>query len=293
MSENNLPAKVNETDHWMALIERVLTIPDLQISNLERILALRDRERHEAALEEFNRDLAACQAEIKQVARDKPNSAFNSKYASHKAMDDEQRPVAEKYGFAWTVTWLATENNIMVYEGTLSRGRIEKTFRLPVALTSLPNEGPRGGRMAQTPIQVTGSITTYMRKYLLMMAFNIVPADNVDDDDGESQRFRPKFWDRSPPPRQPQPQHTQQRPNGGDVWMKETIKLVSEPTGIDDKAHALRERLVPWSDNVEALERFSDNLLWKAYVAEQFPPDSEILTEVVVDLIQQARGTAA
>lgn len=198
---DNVPALAPATDdRWMAIVERVMASPTLPIDNLERILALRDREREMAALEDFNRSLAACQAEVKQIGRDKTNPAFRSRYSSLTAVDAEIRPIREKYGLGWMVSQSPAEGSgNLRYEGTISKGRIERKVYLEVDRSVLTGEGPRGGRIGATPIQLAGSVTSYMRRYLLMMAFDLVTADG--DDDGEAAR-RPSW---SPAPSRPEP----------------------------------------------------------------------------------------
>lgn len=225
-----------QPDPWLAIVERVITTPDLAIDNLERILALRDRERHGAALEEFNNAFAACQAEIKQIAKDKPNPAFKSNYSTLAAVDEEIRPVREKYGFGWLVSQATAESPDNVrFEGILSKGRIEKTVWLEVGRKAFTGEGPQGGRMAQLPIQIVGSITTYMRRYLLMMAFDVVPSDDIVDDDGEVMR-RSGYKPPSPPPQPgngqaaPPPSNGEERAKRWRVWIDARAKEMSLAT---------------------------------------------------------------
>ena len=204
MSENLPSLPADTEDRWMAIVERVLADPAAPIENLERILAMREKERAGAALELFNRSLAAAQSELEQVAKDKPNPAFRSMYSSHSAVDAEIRPIREKYGFSWLVSQGPAENpeTHIRFVGTLALGRCEKTVYLEVR--KAPLEGPRGGRMAQTAVQETGSITTYMRRYLVMLAFDIVPVDNPHDDDGEGGRTVTERTTVQPPSRREQ-----------------------------------------------------------------------------------------
>ena len=77
--------------------------------------------------------------------------------------------------------------NTIVFEGELSKGRWKKLVRLPVDRTALVvAEGPKGGRAALTVTQQIGSLTTYMRKYLLGLMFNVITVDDLrHDDDGD------------------------------------------------------------------------------------------------------------
>lgn len=286
MSENNLPA--TRATSIAEVIERVVRDPTIEIARFEAIIALQERIEAREAKRQFAEAMARLQAEMPQVTRDAVNPFARSRYATYEAIDREIRPYYTKHGFSTSFRTKATNGRMKVTCVVRHVGGHEEAEH---EFESGPDQSGSKGQSSKTEVQGFGSVITYGKKYTLCAAFGIALQDDETDDDGVRPPLPFRSSGRVAYP--PQPQHTQPKPNGGDVWMKETIKLVSEPTEIDDKAHALRERLVPWSDNVEALERFSDNLLWKAYVAEQFPPDSEILTEVVVDLIQQARGTAA
>ena len=238
MSELTIPA--NTEDRWMAIVERVLADPTAPIENLERILALRERERAGAALELFNRSLAAAQSELEQVAKDKPNPAFRSMYSSHSAVDAEIRPIREKYGFSWLVSQAPAENpeTHIRFTGTLALGRCEKEVYLEVRKTSL--EGPKGSRMAQTPVQETGSITTYMRRYLVMLAFDIVPVDNPHDDDGEGGRTVD-----APVTRPPSTRSTTPDPEPGESMVDYAKRIQGGAPPVDAGKEILEQRQKP------------------------------------------------
>jgi len=234
MSEN-LPtlANANTEDRWFAIVERVLADPALPIENLREVLTMRNQERDGMALETFNRNLASAQAEIEQIAKDKPNPAFRSMYSSLAAVDKELRPVREKFGFSWLVSQAPAENPAthVRFTGTLALGRCEKIVYLEVAKSNL--EGPKGGRVAQTAVQETGSITSYMRRYLAMLAFDIVPVDDPADNDGQTQR---------PPQKGNSDWH--QQAGDRDPWVKWVDTFIYEARRITnaEEAHALLER---------------------------------------------------
>jgi len=240
MSELTIPA--NTEDRWMAIVERVLADPTAPIENLERILALRERERAGAALELFNRSLAAAQSELEQVAKDKPNPAFRSMYSSHSAVDAEIRPIREKYGFSWLVSQAPAENpeTHIRFTGTLALGRCEKEVYLEVRKASL--EGPKGSRMAQTPVQETGSITTYMRRYLVMLAFDIVPVDNPHDDDGEGGR---QIAGDTPVTRPPPTRSTTPDPEPGESMVDYAKRIQGGAAPVDAGKEILEQRQKP------------------------------------------------
>lgn len=292
MSENNLPA--TRATSIAEVIERVVRDPTIEIARFEAIIALQERIEAREAKRQFAEAMAHLQAEMPQVTRDAVNPFARSRYATYEAIDREIRPYYTKHGFSTSFRTKATNGRMKVTCVVRHVGGHEEAEH---EFESGPDQSGSKGQASKTEVQGFGSVITYGKKYTLCAAFGIALQDDETDDDGVRPPLPFRSSGRVAYP--PQPQHTQSgpgpqpKPNGGDVWMKETIRLVDERVNIDDKAHVLRNRLIPWADNVDALERFADNLLWKAYVAEQIPPDVEIFNEIIVDLIDQARGNAA
>lgn len=119
--------------------------------------------------------LAKAQGDIENVAKDKENPHFKSRYATLAAVLDEARPKFAKHGLAILQMPVNGEgtNLGVVTRLTHSSGQwIEST--LYVAPTKYDAQG-------------AGSAITYLRRYSLMAIAGIAP----DDDDGEAAIGRP------------------------------------------------------------------------------------------------------
>lgn len=193
---DQLPAPVS--DQWMGMVQQFMQRPEASIDMLERLLALREKEMRDRAQVEFNTAFARCQANVSKAEKDKPNPLFRSRYASIGAMYDAVWPAVMAEGFNWTVTALKEapagwDNSMLWFQGKLSKGIISDTVELPIAREALTViEGPKGGRPAMNATQALGSLTTYMRKYLLGLMFSVVTAeDEALDNDGGGGRPLP------------------------------------------------------------------------------------------------------
>ena len=54
-----------------------------------------------------------------------------------------------------------------------------------------PPDIARNERVPRTPVQSVGSTTTYLRRYLFLMALNLVPGGDPTDDNGETRGLAP------------------------------------------------------------------------------------------------------
>jgi len=178
---------VGPQDPMLAFIERAARDPAFSVEKVEALLRLQVEQQKRVALREFIFDQNAMQAELTQIAKDRPNPAFHSKYASLEAIDKAARPIYAKYGFSVSFgTAPASQQGWVHITCRLSHrgGHTEEhSLEGPVSL-----EGGRGGRIAATPIQSVGSTVTYLRRYLIQLVLNLVATNDPEDTDGEHLR---------------------------------------------------------------------------------------------------------
>ena len=174
-------------DPMLAFIERAARDPAFSVEKVEALLRLQVEQQKRVALREFIFDQNAMQAELTQIAKDRPNPAFHSKYASLEAIDKAARPIYAKYGFSVSFgTAPASQQGWVHITCRLSHrgGHTEEhSLEGPVSL-----EGGRGGRITATPIQSVGSTVTYLRRYLIQLVLNLVATNDPEDTDGEHLR---------------------------------------------------------------------------------------------------------
>ena len=176
----------------LAFIDRAARDPDFDIAKFGALL-----DRHEAMVERqkrdaFNQAMAEVQADIGAIAKSGKNPSFQNPYAKMEDLDREARPVYSRHGFSvrYGSAEAPREGWLRVTLTIAHRDGYSEQHYLDGPIDSAPSE-----RVRRTGIQSVGSTVTYLRRYLLQMVLNLVPANDPADDDGEAPRQRP------PPPR--------------------------------------------------------------------------------------------
>ncbi|HEY6255090.1 MAG TPA: ERF family protein [Xanthobacteraceae bacterium] len=180
----------------LSFIERAARDENFDVSKFEALLRMQRELADQQALQAFNAAMARVEEEIGPVLRDRLNPAVNRKYATLEAMDAVARPVYSRHGFSVrfgcapspTPNWMRITCTVSHAAGYSEQNYLDS----PVDLQQ--------GARARSPVQAVGSTITYLRRYLLQMAFNIVLADDETDDDGEATR-RDRQAERAYPPR--------------------------------------------------------------------------------------------
>lgn len=174
-----LPAAT--VDPVLSMIERVVMDPNADLDKLERMLAMKERIDADAARRAFSDAMAACQAEMQPVARNKKNDQTRSKYADLAAIYTACKPLVSKYGFSFSTFPASTEKpGMMGVRWTLRHkaGHEESDM----AEIPLDDKGMKG-TANKTQTHAFGSTASYARRYLFCMIFDIATGD---DDDGQS-----------------------------------------------------------------------------------------------------------
>ena len=165
----------------MSTTERLLTAAvdkGLQLEALEKLIELKNKEEARQAKAEFALHFAIMQGELKPVKKTheaKKDGRTMYTYATIEDILRENGPIIASHGFSYK--WREEESEagrrfICVVSGY---GHTEETsFDTPkISGTSMMN-----------PIQVMASMSTYGRRYSLLLAFGILVED--EDDDGQS-----------------------------------------------------------------------------------------------------------
>jgi hypothetical protein len=148
--------------------------------------------RHQAR-HAYNAAMARVAEEQEPVVRDAKNPHIGNKYAKLETIDAALRPIYSKHGFSIRYGSEPTVDGRLHITCTVAHaGGHSETLGLSAPLDAMGT----GGRASKTGVQAVGSSVTYLRRYLLTMAFNVVTTD--DDDDGEASR---QVRRSEPPPR--------------------------------------------------------------------------------------------
>ena len=169
-----------------ALIARAIEA-NVPVEALERLLAMRAELKRELAREEFNRALAAFQADIPPITKTKVAriETARGKYTYHYAdIADIQRAIAPRMrDSGLSVTFDTTQE-----ADTLTVTCIVHHVDGHSERTAFPVPIDRTARMNDT--QKVGSALTYGRRYALCAALGIVTAEDDDDGQGAGQLAR-------------------------------------------------------------------------------------------------------
>lgn len=176
----------------VSMIERVVMDASLPIERLEKMLDLKERAdaredamRAERARQDFNAALAACQAAMPVVGKNRTNDHTRSKYTDLAGVMDAVGPIIADHGFSLSFNPQAGDDASRIYvRWTLAHaGGHERTD-----IASFPIDAAgTGGRTNKTPIQAEHSSRTYARRYLVMDLFNIA---TTEDNDGNAAKAK-------------------------------------------------------------------------------------------------------
>jgi ERF superfamily len=170
-----------------SLIERASRDPNFDVGKFEVLVRLQMEVSAKEAVRSFNRAMAVAQSEMQPVIRDAANAHLRAKYATLAAIDADMRPIYTRHGFSIRFGSAPSPRagDMRVTITVAHRDGYFETNHLDCP-TSLV--GSQGGRTQMTSVQQVGAVVTYLRRYLQVMAFNIVLSDDVGDDDGEVMR---------------------------------------------------------------------------------------------------------
>lgn len=196
-------ADLPQTTSVLNVIARAASDPSVDIDKLQALLAMQERVVAAQNRQAFNQAMAEAQAEMESVVRNRVNPHTQSKYAQLEAIDNGIRPVYTRHGFS--VRYRCGEprepggvNVICVVSHR--DGHVEE-----FPLEAPPDGVGSRGSSNKSGVQAVGSTITYLRRYALMMAFNVTVTNDPDDDDGESARGRSQQRQAEQKPKEPPP----------------------------------------------------------------------------------------
>lgn len=174
----------------------------VDIGKLTALIELQERVAARDAQAAYAEAMAAVAAELEPVKKDAKNPTYQRMYATLDAIDNALRPIYGRHGFSVSYgSEPAPPGHITITCTLAHRAGHSKTERM-----TAPLDLQQGGR-GRTAVQAVGSTISYLRRYLITMAFNVSMAG--EDDDGETTRRPPQQAEhgrRAAPPR-PAPTH--------------------------------------------------------------------------------------
>lgn len=186
----------------LSIIARAASDPSVDIDKLERLLAMKERMDAKTAEQAFNDSMNAAQAEVRAIGWDKQNGQTHSAYVTYAKMDGAVRPIYIRHGFSLSFDTgePANPQEVRFLCYVSHKDGHTRTYKV-----DMPADGKGAkGNDVMTRTHAFGSATSYGRRYLLKMIFNIVEA--AEDDDGvsaskqdkrsQAQKAWDETWDR-------------------------------------------------------------------------------------------------
>jgi len=151
------------------------------LAQLEKLLALKERFEANEAKKVFASSFAIVQANIASVAKTKSNPQTHSKYAGLDGIIESAKPIYTKEGFSiiFYEGQSTAEGCIRICSDVLHTAGHKETYYYDVPLDGVGIKGNAN----MTKIHGKASSTSYGRRYLMCMIWNIPTGD---DDDGNA-----------------------------------------------------------------------------------------------------------
>lgn len=147
---------------------------------LKQFMDLQERYEANEARKAFAKDMALCQKKMPVIVADSPNVQTSSLYAKLGKITSIIAPVYTAQGFSLMFDEIPIDGDLMRIQATvLHRMGHQQIFHYDVPL----DLGGLRGNENKTPIQAKGSSTTYARRYLTCMIFNLAVGDDLDGQD--------------------------------------------------------------------------------------------------------------
>lgn len=186
----------HQENSLFALIDKALNKENIDISVIEKMLDMQERIMNKNAEMQFNADFSIMSSDLPAVSRSK--KGHNGKYAPIEKINEEIKPVLEKYGFAVSFSIEQNENRVTAKCILRHKGGHKEE-------TSVTVFNDQSG--SKNPAQAVGSAITYAKRYALCAMLNISLEDV--DDDAQSIQPQPQYKQSQPQRKKPYPNEYQ------------------------------------------------------------------------------------
>lgn len=178
--EEPVALTTSEQPTVMEIIHHMARDPRVDVQKLQDLLAMQERLEARQARMAFAEAMRACQNELRPIVRDAENKSNHSKYARLETINRQIAPVITKHGFS--VTYGTAEPKdpkaVRVVAKLHHIAGHTESYELEAALDMTGAQGSAN----KTAVQGLGSSVSYLRRYLLLMIFNLTLIN--EDNDG-------------------------------------------------------------------------------------------------------------
>lgn len=181
-------APEKSSDTMMGLIEKIALMPDsVATGNLERLHEMHKEMQDREAVVLFNKSFVAAQLEMPVVVKDSWNDHTKSKFARLEIITKKIKPIYTKNGFGMIggSDVCPIENHKRVTIDLVHSGGHSKHFFYDVPLD---DRGAKGV-VNKTMVHAHGSSTTYARRYLGCLIWDVQIAEDDDGNNSEPQEL--------------------------------------------------------------------------------------------------------
>lgn len=170
----------SETAAILAMIERAARDPAVDITKIERLMEMRDKQEAKAAERAFNVAMNEAQGEMRPIGADALNPQTRSRYATYAKLDSVLRPIYTRHGFSLSFDEADSPKpeHIRVLCYLSHEGGHTRTYHKDMPADG---KGAKGGDV-MTKTHAAGAAASYGARYLLKGIFNIAVGE--EDKDG-------------------------------------------------------------------------------------------------------------
>ena len=178
------PAIQNEAGALISMIERAARDPSVDVAKMERLFDMQERAEKRRSETAFNAAMADAQAQLEPVGRGTDNKFLGTKYADLAALSQQCTPIIAAHGFglSFGTGEAKIPSAVRVVCDVTHKGGHSKRYECELPL----DIGGKDGKSNKTALQAFGSTTTYGRRYMMMLIFNVATA--ILDSDGNAPR---------------------------------------------------------------------------------------------------------
>lgn len=175
-----------EVMDMMTVVAEAARSPDVDADKMRQLLDMVHEREDRDAKRAFNRAFVAAKSEIKPIFRNQRNNQTNSNYADAFALADQIDPVLERHGLAPSFGTEPSDRDgyYRIVCDLIHEDGHEKRYSadIPVDKTGIK------GSVNKTDTHAFGSSTSYGRRYLKLMMFDVA----TRDDDGNGAGRQPE-----------------------------------------------------------------------------------------------------
>lgn len=184
--EKQIAVPQSDTLNYLAIISQAARDPSVDTNKMQAILDMKREEEDREAKRAFNRAMVAAKREMKPVIRNLRNDHTKSNYADLMSIADQVDPIIEANGLAITYGTAPCERDgyYTMIADLLHEDGHEKQYRADIPIDAVGIQGSKN----KTATHAFGSTTTYGRRYMKLMIFDIA----TKDDDGNGAQVSPK-----------------------------------------------------------------------------------------------------